>query len=81
MDASEDSKPGTSASPGELAASRFLNRELSWLDWNRRVLALAEDPAQRLLDHALHAPPSRLDLEAREAGAVVLEDESKSPHA
>jgi len=30
--------------------ARFLNRELSWLDWNRRVLALAEDPAQRLLE-------------------------------
>jgi polyphosphate kinase len=30
--------------------ARLLNRELSWLDWNRRVLALAEDPAQRLLE-------------------------------
>lgn len=31
-------------------AVRFLNRELSWLDWNWRVLALAEDPRQRLLE-------------------------------
>ncbi len=30
--------------------ARFLNRELSWLDWNRRVLALAEDPGQKLLE-------------------------------
>jgi polyphosphate kinase len=34
----------------DASSGRFLNRELSWLDWNRRVLALAEDPAQRLLE-------------------------------
>jgi polyphosphate kinase len=39
-------EPSLSSNP----ASRFLNRELSWLDFNRRVLALAQDPAQRLLE-------------------------------
>ncbi len=29
---------------------RFLNRELSWLEFNVRVLALAEDPSNRLLE-------------------------------
>ncbi len=29
---------------------RFLNRELSWLEFNARVLALAEDPSNRLLE-------------------------------
>ncbi|MCB1255675.1 MAG: polyphosphate kinase 1 [Microthrixaceae bacterium] len=30
--------------------SRYLNRELSWLDFNERVLALAQDPATPLLE-------------------------------
>ena len=29
---------------------RFLNRELSWLDFNERVLALGEDPDLPLLE-------------------------------
>jgi polyphosphate kinase len=32
--------------------SRFLNRELSWLDFNERVLALAEDDARPALERA-----------------------------
>ena len=31
---------------------RYLNRELSWLDFNARVLALAEDPQLPLLERA-----------------------------
>ena len=31
---------------------RYVNRELSWLDFNARVLALAEDPATPLLERA-----------------------------
>ena len=43
------------APPPELAPlpdDRYLNRELSWLDFNARVLALAEDPRTPLLERA-----------------------------
>lgn len=34
----------------EAGVERYLNRELSWLDFNERVLALAEDPRRPLLE-------------------------------
>src|SRR6185312_5405006 len=34
----------------ELPEDRFSNRELSWMNWNARVLALAEDRRQPLLE-------------------------------
>jgi polyphosphate kinase len=36
----------------DLPEDRYLNRELSWLDFNARVLALAEDESQPLLERA-----------------------------
>jgi polyphosphate kinase len=36
--------------PVTAATSRFINRELSWLEFDSRVLALAEDPARPLLE-------------------------------
>ncbi|HZQ85216.1 MAG TPA: hypothetical protein VFA83_10280, partial [Acidimicrobiales bacterium] len=34
----------------DAAEPRYLNRELSWLEFNARVLALAEDPLVPLLE-------------------------------
>ena len=44
--------PTTIAAPSGLPEHRYLNRELSWLDFNSRVLALAEDTSQPLLERA-----------------------------
>src|SRR5438309_7943580 len=35
---------------GEASGERLLNRELSWLDLNKRVLELAADPSEPLLE-------------------------------
>jgi polyphosphate kinase len=40
----------SAASRPDLAAARYLNRELSWLDFNERVLALAERRSLPLLE-------------------------------
>ncbi len=47
------SPPARTPGPvSELPDDRYLNRELSWLDFNARVLALAEDTSQPLLERA-----------------------------
>jgi polyphosphate kinase len=42
----------TEAAQGPLPADRFLDRELSWLAFNQRVLELTEDPHLPILDRA-----------------------------
>ncbi|MGI8591201.1 MAG: RNA degradosome polyphosphate kinase [Nakamurella sp.] len=47
-----NSEPAVVHEDVSLPADRFYNRELSWLDFNERVLALAEDTDQPLLERA-----------------------------
>ncbi len=42
----------TAEAVADLPDDRYFNRELSWLDFNARVLALAEDSSQPLLERA-----------------------------
>jgi polyphosphate kinase len=55
-----DLEPVAASSPvsllvKDLPEDRFLNREASWLDFNARVLALAEDPSAPLLERVKFA--------------------------
>jgi polyphosphate kinase len=45
-------RSGTSFGETATLPPRYLNRELSWLDFNARVLALAEDPLVPVLERA-----------------------------
>ena len=46
-----DHPPGEPVGQAELTGDeRYLNRELSWLEFNARVLALADDPQVPLLE-------------------------------
>ena len=53
-DSAPGAPPATTAAAVEnpLPEDRYLNRELSWLDFNARVLALAEDTSMPLLERA-----------------------------
>ncbi|WP_369931453.1 RNA degradosome polyphosphate kinase [Plantactinospora sp. BC1] len=51
-ESTEPAAEPAAAPAGPLPPDRFLNRELSWLDFNARVLALAEDPDTPLLERA-----------------------------
>ena len=44
--------PDTLSTEGQPIAERYRNRELSWLDFNERVLAMAEDPRVPLVERA-----------------------------
>jgi polyphosphate kinase len=83
--------PITSLAGGRTSARRYINREMSWLDFNQRVLALAQDPERPLLDRVrfLAIFSANLDeffqvrvsglLEQREAGIPQLTPDGMTP--
>jgi polyphosphate kinase len=88
-DESHDDTPGATDLAREHAAElggrhRYINRHLSWLDFDTRVLELAEDPPRGLLERAkfLAISSSNLDeffqirvgglIEQRRAGVAAL---------
>lgn len=48
----DDDYQSSSVDDGTLPLDRYLDRELSWLAFNQRVLELAEDPATPLMERA-----------------------------
>ena len=78
--------------PSAPTANRFINRELSWLEFDARVLALAEDPERPLLERVkfLSIFASNLDeffqirvsgLEEQvEAGVSITTPDGMTPH-
>jgi polyphosphate kinase len=78
--------------PAMDVTARFLNRELSWLDFDSRVLALAEDPARPLLERVKFVAIYTQNLdeffqirvsgleEQVEAGVAATTPDGMSPH-
>ncbi|HEV3231109.1 MAG TPA: hypothetical protein VG245_02515, partial [Candidatus Dormibacteraeota bacterium] len=52
IDSEAELAPEAALAPEEPAPSPYFNRELSWLDFNSRVLAQAEDESLPVLERA-----------------------------